>query len=235
VNCKTAQIIEENVMLGFSKNDKKWKKQFDKGRKAGSRGDLESAASHFTRASKIAPDEPYPHYELGYTLSKLGQYTEALGEFEQTEKLARGFFIVQTEILIHQAMLKKSIDEHLVGKLREIQKIADTQGAQNPQIITLADEVIDEAPEFPLGHYYLGQALFPGERERSENAFKKCMDLSPDETTSIYALNFIALFRELAGDIETARKIWIDLLARYDGNPHTEMIKMTLMQRGGTS
>ena len=222
-------------MFGFLRRDKRWKNQFGKGREAGSRGDLESAVSYFKRATAIAPDEPYPHYELGYTLSKLGQYSEALREFEQTEKLARGFFIVQTELLIHQALLKKSIDEYVLGKLREIQKIADTQGSQNPQIFTISDEVIDKAPEFPLGYYYLGQAVFPGERVRSESAFKRCMDLSPDETTSIYALNFIALFRELAGDIETARKTWVELLAKYDGNPHTEMIKMTLEQRGFTS
>jgi tetratricopeptide (TPR) repeat protein len=221
-------------MFGFSRSDKKWKKQFGKGRNAGSSGELESAVSYFKRATEIAPDEPYPHYELAYTLSKLGQYAEALREFEQTEKLSRGFFIVQTELFIHQELLDKRIDEPVLSKLRQIQKITDTQGSQHPEIVTFSNEVIDKAPEFPLGYYYLGQAVFPGERERSENAFKKCMDLSPDETTSIYALNFLALFAELAGDVETAKKIWVDLLARYDGNPHTEMIKMTFKQRGVT-
>jgi tetratricopeptide (TPR) repeat protein len=227
-----SKSIGGNVMFGFSISDKKWKKQFGKGREAGSRGDLESAVSHFKRATEIAPDEPYTHYELGYTLSKLGQYSNALREFEQTEKLTRGFFIVQTEIYIHQELLNKHIDESVIGRLRQIQQLADTHGSQNPEIVSLSNDVIDKAPEFPLGYYYLGQALFPGERKRSEDAFKICLDLSPDETTSIYALNFLALLRELDGDIETARKIWVDLLAKYDGNPHTEMIKMTFEQRG---
>jgi len=199
---------------------------------AGDAGDLLRASAHFRRASEVAPSEPYPHYELGYTLFLLGQHTEALRELKRANDLSPGFFLVQTEVYMCEALLSGTLDNHTLSILRRLQRLTDTGQAESPDAVSLSQQVIDAAPTCPLGHYFLGKALFNSNRTESESALIRCMDLSPDDTTAIDALTHIGFHRDTAGDPQSARRIWTDVLNRYEGNPHTELTKVILSQRG---
>ena len=221
-------------MLRFFKKRSKWKSHFDRGMSAGSAGDLRTASSHFKKATEAAPEEPYPHYELGYTLLLLGQYTDALRELKLTNELFPGFFLVQTEIYLCEGLLSGQLDDHTLSLLRQLQRLTDTGQAQGPDAISLSQQVIEAAPMCALGHYFLGKALMGANRAQSESALKRCMDLFPDDTTAIDALTHIGLHREAAGNLESARNIWADLLTRYQGNPHTKITEVILSQRGSS-
>ena len=219
-------------MLRFFKKRSKWKTHFDRGMSAGGAGDLRGASSHFKKATEAAPDEPYPHYELGYTLFLLGQHTGALRELKRTNELSPGFFLVQTEISMCEGSLSGQLDDHTLSILRQLQQLTDTGQSMSTDAISLSRQVIDAAPTCALGHYFLGKALFEADRAQSESALKRCRALSPDDTTVIDALTHIGLHREVAGDLESARKIWTDVLTRYQGNPHTKMTELIVSQRG---
>src|SRR5438876_768621 len=66
-----------------------WKEAFERGMAAGGAGDLVAAERAFRDAVALAPDEPYPHYELGYTLSLAGRFTDALAALRTTASLLR--------------------------------------------------------------------------------------------------------------------------------------------------
>jgi len=217
-------------MLGFFKRRNHWRTHFERGMSAGSVGDLLTASRHFSKAAGIAPDEPYPHYEFGYTLFLLGHYTEALDELRRADELSPGFFLVQTEILLCEAMLSGSLEPQNLARIRQLQRLADQGQSESPDAVSLSRQVIESDQEFPLGHYFLGKALFASDRPRSESAFERCLDLCPDDTTAIDALTHIGLLREAAGDADSARRIWEDVMSRYEGNPHTELTRMILIR-----
>jgi len=213
------------------RRNRDWKTHFQQGMAAGRDGRLQAAAAHFRKAIKTAPDEPYPHYELGYTLMLLGQHAAALPELKRTNELSPGFFLVQTEILMCEAVLSGAIDDHALALLRQLQRLGDTGRSQSADAATLCRQVIEAAPDFALGHYFLGKALFNADKDRSEAALRRCVELGPDDTTAIDALTHIGLHRDTAGDSETACGIWRDVLARYPGNPHAQLTELVLSQR----
>jgi tetratricopeptide (TPR) repeat protein len=221
-------------MFGFFKKGSKWKNHFERGMSAGGAGDLRAACEHFQKATEAAPEEPYPHYELGYTLFLLGRYEDALGVLKRTNELSPGFFLVQTEIYLCEGVLSGQLDDRTLSLLRQLQQLSDTGRPQSPDAVSLSQEVIEAAPDCALGHYYLGKALFEADRERSESALQRAIDLSPDDTTAIDALLNLGFHREASGDLESARKMWTDVLTRYQGNPHSRMAEVILSQREST-
>ncbi len=56
-------------MFSFFRKSKTWKQHFDEGMAYGQASDFAKAEASFRGAIRLAPTEPYPHYELGYTLS----------------------------------------------------------------------------------------------------------------------------------------------------------------------
>lgn len=209
-----------------------WKVHFDRGVSAGEAGDLEEAVRHFTGAIELAPREPYPRYELGYTLSLLGRHQDALAELRRANELSPGFFLVQTEIYLCEQVLTRQIDEETLSKIRRLQRLTDAGSLASPEGVSLSRGVIEAAPRCALGHYYLGKALFEQDRVESESALRHATDHSPDDTTAVDAFTHIGLHREAAGDLDSAQRFWSDTLKRYRGNPHTEMIRTIMEQRG---
>src|SRR5215470_20429914 len=108
---------KEAVVFNFFRKSKSWKELFEKGMTFGAANDFKKAEDCFRQATRLAPNEPYPHYELGYTLSLLGRHKEALQEFETTDRLARGFFLVQTEAYLSSQFLSGEINADILEKL----------------------------------------------------------------------------------------------------------------------
>jgi len=207
-----------------------WKDHFDLGMAAGGAGDIEGALVHFRDAVRLAPLEPYPHYELGYTLVLLGKFDLALPELRRTNELAEGFFLVQTEIYMCEAVLAGLLDEECLAALRQIQRLTDTGQSHGQEAERLSRVVIERAPKCPLGHYYFGKALFAIDAKASENALRHCLELSPDDTTAIDALTHIGSHMRAAGDVEGARTIWSDVVAKYRNNPHIKPVEAFFLQ-----
>lgn len=217
-------------MFGFLRK-RSWRKHFDRGMSAGGNGDLRGACGHFKTATELAPDEPYPHYELGYTLFLLGQHAEALRELKRTNELSPGFYAVQMEIYLCEGLLSGLLNEQNLSLLRKLQQLTDTGQSHSEEAISLSKQVIEAAPELALGHYYLGKALFESNRIQSEHALKRCLELGPDDTTTVDALTHIGLHREADGDLETAKRIWADVMNRYPDLPHTRMTELVATSR----
>ncbi len=213
-------------MFNFFRKSKSWKELFEEGMSYGRASSFKKAEDCFRQAIRVAPKEPYPHYELGYTLSLVGRHKEALEEFEATDGLARGFFLVQTEAYVSKQVLSGAIKEQVVGKLRTLQRLADTRGGSGEEAVAVSREVISEAPQCALGHFYLGKALLRSDLVVAEQALQKCIELHPDDTTAIDAKFHLGLLYRQRGEEQLALRIWSGIAADYAGNPHTRFAEM---------
>jgi tetratricopeptide (TPR) repeat protein len=207
-----------------------WKDHFDRGMATGGAGDIEGALPHFREAVRLAPLEPYPHYELGYTLVLLGKFELALPELRRTNELVEGFFLVQTEIYMCEAVLAGVLDDKCWAALRQILQLMDSAQAHREKVVSLSRQVIERAPTCPLGHYFLGKALFAVDPKASQDSLRNCLALSPDDTTAIDALAHIGSHVRAAGDIDSARAIWSEVLAKYRNNPHVKPVEVFFLQ-----
>lgn len=213
-------------MFDFFRKSKSWRELFEKGMAFGGASDFKKAEDCFRQAIRLAPNEPYPHYELGYTLSLLGRHKEALQEFETTDRLARGFFLVQTEAYLSKQLLLGEIDEHVLENLRRLQRLTDTRAGAGDEAVAVSREVISSAPQCALGHFYLGKALIGIDDYAAERALQKCIDLGPDDTTAINAKFHLGLLCRKRGEEQAALRIWSGIMAEYAGNPHTKFTEM---------
>jgi tetratricopeptide (TPR) repeat protein len=213
----------------FRRKPSTWEDFFAEGMRLGGAAKLSKAEASFREAARLAPEEPYPHYELGYTLSLLGRNEEALEEFRRTEQLTHhGFLLVDTEIYLCEQVLSGSIDSSALETLRSLQHLTDSDQSQSDEAVALSRKANEMAPECALAHFYLGKALFEREPQAAENALRRCMELDPDETTAINARWHIGALRRLAGDENEARRIWRELVDEHPGHPGAVFAEMKL-------
>ena len=213
-------------VFDFFRKSKSWKELFQEGMRCGGASNFKKAEDCFRQAIRAAPNEPYPHYELGYTLSLLGRHKEALEEFETTDRLARGFFLVQTEAHLAKQFLSGAIDEDVLGKLRTLQRLTDTSGGHGDEAEAVSRQIISIAPECALGHFFLGKALIRIDQVAAEKALHRCIELGPDDTTAINAKFHLGLLCRERGEEEAALRIWSGIASDYAGNPHTRFAEM---------
>jgi Flp pilus assembly protein TadD len=222
----------------FLRRSMSWKQHFEEGMAHGQASDFAKAEASFREAVRLAPTEPYPHYELGYTLFLLERYDEALQEFRRTDELLRGFFLVQTEAYLCEEILAGRIAAEVLGSLRLLQRFTDggAAQAQSEEAVFVSRTVVESAPECALGHYYLGKALLNADPLAAEAALQRCVALRPDDTTAIDAKFHLGVLRYQTGQKAEARRIWRGILADYPGNPHVKVADINLGQgeRSGT-
>jgi len=207
---------------------KTWRQAFEEGIARGSAGKLVEAEASFREAVLLAPDEPYPRYELGYTLFLMGRCPEALAEFRRTEDLQCGFFLVQTEIYLCEQFLARTIDWDVVTLLRGLQRLMDERAIHTEEAKRLSTRVTQVAPNCPLGHYYLGKILLNQDPIGAEVALRRCIDLNPDDTTAIDAKFHLGILMRDSGRLEEARTLWKTVLADYPCNPRSKLCDLVL-------
>jgi tetratricopeptide (TPR) repeat protein len=212
----------------FFRKSKTWEEHFDEGMKYGEASDLSRAEASFRKAVQLAPEEPWPRHELGYTLSLVGRYEEALEEFRRTEELWRGFMIMETEISLCEQLLSGSIDLAVVEMLRSLQWLVDDGESQGLEAVALSRNVVEVAPECALGHFHLGKAMLEREPQLAEEALSRCLELHPDDTTAIDAKFHLGVLRQQAGQEDDAHRIWREIASDYRGHPHTAFANMSL-------
>jgi Flp pilus assembly protein TadD len=210
------------------RKSKRWKRHFEEGMAKGAASRFPEAEASFREAVALAPDEPYPHYELGYTLALVGRYDEAMAEFVRTEELRRGFFLVQTEIYLCSQVLDGRLDGEMVDAVRMLQRLTDMGSSQGERAAELARRVIERAPECALGHFFLGKAQIAYPTPQAMESLRRCVELEPDDTTAIDARGHIGVLLWYGGKVEEARAEWRRIVEDYPDNPHIEMVQMML-------
>jgi tetratricopeptide (TPR) repeat protein len=205
-------------------------KAFDRGMEYGRKGKFRKAAVEFQKAIELAPAEPYPPYELGYSLMLLGDVTGALQAFERAEELRPGFFLVQTYIHVCRTLLSGALPPEGLALFQRLQWIADAgiDALRETATRELAETLIRIAPESPLGHYFLGKAVFECDPAKAEAELTACLERNPDATTAIDALQHLGSLRAAAGDHEGARCRWQEAIDTYPGNFHTKFCELNL-------
>jgi Flp pilus assembly protein TadD len=216
----------------FRRKPSTWEEYFEQGMAFGGKSNFAKAEASFREAVRLAPEEPYPHYELGYTLTLLGRHEEALEELRRTEQLSRGFFLVETEIYLCEQLLSGSIDASVVDMLRFLQQLTDGGQGDSDRAVGISQKVIGAAPGCALGHFYLGKALFEREPEAADEALRRCLELEPDDTTAINAKWHIGALRSQAGEEDEARRIWREIADEYRGHPQTAFAEMSAGEAG---
>ena len=166
-------------MFRFLRRSKSWQQHFDEGMAHGQASVFAKAEASFREAMRLAPTEPYPHYELGYTLFLLERYDEALQEFRRTDELVRGFFLVQTEAYLCEEMLGGRMGVEVLSLLRSLQRFTDTGAAQSEEAASASRTIVESTPECALGHYYLGKALLGADPMAAEAAASASTMLTP--------------------------------------------------------
>lgn len=202
---------------------KNWRDHFNEGMAFGAEADFEQAEACFRKAAQYAPREPYPHYELGYTLFLTGRFSGALAEFRRAEDLSRGFFAVQREIYKCEQIIAGQLDQQGLLLLHELQEMEDDNNLNTTRAVELARGLVDIAPKCALTYYYLARTLFETDGDEARAALLHCLRLNPDETTAINVKLNLGFLRQQMGDIEEAREIWRRAIDEHQGNPHTRM------------
>ncbi len=207
--------------------DAVWKDHFDAGMRCGAASDFARAEAGFREAIRLAPDEPYPHYELGYTLSLMGRHDEALPELRRANELVRGFFLVQQEIFMCEQVVSGRLTQQGLELLRQLQRLTEINW-RSAQAAQMARQAVEIAPHCAMAHYFLGKTLFDADQPAAEKAFLQCLKLQPDETTAIYAKFHVGSLRRQAGLIAEARSIWQDAVNAHHGNLHIQFCEFGL-------
>lgn len=200
-----------------------WQDKFDLGMQRGSAGDLPGAQRAFREAIALAPDEPYPHYELGYTLALEGHYPQALVELRRTRELQRGFFLVDTEIYLCEQLAFGKITDEMLRALRRLIHLGDTGQATTLDAEQLSRKLIARAPECALAYFFLGKAILDRLPEQAAAALERCVALGPDDTTAINARFHLGVLRRQAGALDEARAIFAAIASDFAGHPYAEL------------
>jgi tetratricopeptide (TPR) repeat protein len=212
-----------------------WKHHFERGMAYAGAGDTHRAAESFREAIALAPGEPHPHYELGYTLFREGQYEQALEELRKTDDLSPGFFAVQTEIYICERIIAGKISAGALEVLRALEQLNDLGLAQSEDAVALSRRAIKLAPSCALGYFHLGKAVLHTHPQIAEKSLQHCLNLRPDDTTAINVKLHQGLLLQASGDLEGACGIWRSVIRDYERNPHARMCQVLVSQHCASS
>ena len=160
---------------------------------------------------RLAPEEPYPHHELGCTLARLRRDEEALDELRRAQRLSRSESLGTTETWLCEQLLSGAIDRTTVELLRSVRGLGLRDRFQSDEAVDLSRSVIELAPECALGHFHLGTALWERDPRGAEEALRRCIELQPDDSTAIDAKLYLGTLRQQAGDEDEAQRIWSEI------------------------
>jgi tetratricopeptide (TPR) repeat protein len=177
------------------------KKFHEMGRIAGQKGESESALSYFQKASKLAPDWPYPTYDAAFTYLLRKDFENAYASYKRVNELApRGFFTAKTaaNILEKERAGKLPAGIYLYYLTLEWEKDKEKR---TKTIIALTEKV----PNFAPG--WKERAIVETNEKAKLAAIEKGLNADPDPETKGFLLINEALIVANAGKKEEAIKI----------------------------
>jgi len=149
----------------------------EQGRLFGGQGDYAKAVAAFEQASRLAPQWPYPVYDLAYTRLLEGKLEEALAGYSQVDKLEpRGFFTTKTAIW---TLERERSGQFGLGTYLAYLSIESAQPESKK--VEIARKLVEKFPDFAPGWKELGLAA-----ENSDEAlrcFERGLSANPDAET----------------------------------------------------
>jgi tetratricopeptide (TPR) repeat protein len=127
---------------------------FENGRSLGAEGKHAEARELFLEARKIDPYDPYFPYEQGLAEMYLKNFSVALSCFQETQKLAPGWFHVIANIKLAQ-LLAAGVVDHDTFKILHV---VEDGNLTPPQKVVVCQKILEQA-QLPIAHLHLGQAL----------------------------------------------------------------------------
>ncbi|MBU6951337.1 lipopolysaccharide assembly protein LapB [Hahella sp. HN01] len=200
-------------------------------REFGQQGENDKAIDAFKQAIKLAPEWPYPYYDLAYTYLLAGDPEQALALYKTVNQLSpRGFFTAQTAY--HYLQLEKEGKypaglylyylSHEWGKSPEQQaeifaNILNRFPDYAPALQKLADLYEDEEKKLAL--IDKGLAANPDKETRGFLLLNKAVTLfnRGDSQTAIAILGELALDPESPRDVELIAKRTLGMLVKQQG------------------
>jgi tetratricopeptide (TPR) repeat protein len=171
----------------------------EKGEELGSAGRYEEALQCFRDASAIDIYDPHPHYQAGETLLYLKQYEEALEEFNNTEKLAPGWFQCRSDIWLAAQLISGAVEHSVFLKLRALDATGSSAG-----YLPMAQQAVSENPHFAPFYLHLGIArITVNETSQAVKALQEGLGCAEEDGIRSRILCRLAM---LAGDKEASQR-----------------------------
>lgn len=170
-------------------------------RELGAAGKYDQAIKLLTQAQSLAPDWPYPTYDMAFSYLLMQDYAKARECYQKVVDLSpRGFFTALTAL--------DTLDREAAGELPEgtFAAYSSLEWIDNPQQkAQMIGMLVDKLPSFaPAWKEYALQCEEPADRLA---AIEKGLAANPDaETKGILLINK-ALILDHQGDKEAAKKI----------------------------
>ena len=148
------------------------------GRKLGAAGQLEEALDIFQKAARVDPHDPDPHYQAGMTLVHLQRYKAAAESYEQTERLAPGWFHCRSELWLAKQLATGQVSHASFLLLREL----EDGSSSHEEKVSLAREALNDTGKLALPHLLLGENLLAiGKRAEAKAAFLKGLSCAGEQ------------------------------------------------------
>ncbi len=191
------------------------------GRRAGQQGKSDVALEYFSRASKLAPEWPYPIYDAAFTYLLQQQYSKALDLYRQVDQLApRGFFTSKTAV--------HSLQREKEGKIPEGTYFAylSLEWVEPEKRSKLIQALVDQVPSFAPG--WKARAQTEQDLNKRLAHLERGLVENPDaETKGFLLLNKAAVLqaqgkwgaaKEILGSlaVDPASPFDIEALAKYN-------------------
>lgn len=190
------------------------------GRRAGQQGKSDAALEYFSRASKAAPEWPYPIYDAAFTYLSQQQYSKALDLYRQVDQLApRGFFTSKTAVHSLQREKEGKIPKGTYFAYLSLEWIEPEKRSK------LIQALVDQVPSFAPG--WKARAQTEQDLNKRLAHLERGLAANPDaETKGFLLLNKAAALQEqgksgeakaILGSlaVDPASPLDIEALAKY--------------------
>ena len=172
-----------------------------KARQLGAAGEYEKAIELLSRAQSLAPDWPYPTYDMAFTYLLMQDFTKARECYEMTVKLSpRGFFTALTALDALNREATGDLPEGTYAAYMSLEWINDPE-----QKSKMVNALVERFPQFaPAWKEYALQCDDPSEKL---DAIEKGLAANPDAETEGMLLINKALTLSQQGDKQAAKEI----------------------------
>ncbi|WLQ16168.1 tetratricopeptide repeat protein [Hahella aquimaris] len=193
----------------------------NQGREFGQQGENDKAIDAFTHAIKLAPDWPYPYYDLAYTYLLAGDPEQALAQYKTVNQLSpRGFFTAQTAY--HYLQLEK---EGAYPAGLYLYYLSHEWGKSPEQQTEIFTNILNRFPDYAPALQKLAGLYDDGEKKLA--LIDKGLAANPDKETRGFLLLNKAVTLYNSGDGQTA----ITILGELALDPESPMDVELIAQR----
>ncbi len=147
------------------------------GGQLGSQMKSEEALTHFAQAAKIDPFDPVCHYDAGLTHTILGNFNQAITEYEITQTLAPGWFNINFDLWLAEQLASGRLPHQaFMAHL-----LLDNKSLPPEEVIKQAKNAVDQFPDVPFLRFDLGIIFAQsGDASSALAQLEKALTLDPE-------------------------------------------------------